>query len=66
MGVINIPYHIEKSGNGYVVVSTDTGKHHSGHPLTKGVAERQMAALNIAMKREEHRTKPKQPPIVKK
>jgi hypothetical protein len=36
-----------KSGNGYYVVSSDTGKKHSKKPLTKATATKQLKALYI-------------------
>jgi hypothetical protein len=52
-----MPYKLESAGGkGYYVVSIETGKRHSKMPLPKGTAERQLAAMEIALKREEKRT----------
>jgi hypothetical protein len=40
-----MPYHKEKRGRGWVVVSDDTGKAHSNHPLPEHVADAQLKAL---------------------
>ena len=46
-----MPYEMKKEGNGYVVISKETGNAHSHHPLKKAVAEAQMRALYAAAKR---------------
>jgi len=40
-----MPYHIEKSGKGYVVVTTSTGRRHSEKPISKAKAEAQLRVL---------------------
>lgn len=40
-----MPYHIEKSGKGYVVVTTSTGRKHSDKPISKLKAEAQLRVL---------------------
>ena len=42
-----MPWHLEKSGTGYFVVTTSTGRKHSKAPLPKARAEAQMRALQI-------------------
>ena len=43
-----MPYHLQKSGKGYYVVTTSTGRKHSLSPLPKSTAESQMRALYVA------------------
>ena len=43
-----MPYHLEKHGPGYYVVTTATGKRHSDRPLSKDKAEAQMRAMEAA------------------
>jgi len=45
-----VPYKVKKSGSGYKVVSTKTGKTHSRKPLSKKKAEAQMRALHVHVK----------------
>lgn len=40
-----MPYHMEKSGRGYYVVTTSTGRKHSEKPLSKAKAEAQLRVL---------------------
>ena len=40
-----MPYHIEKSGRGYYVVTSATGRRHSNSPIPLSHAEGQMRAL---------------------
>jgi len=40
-----MPWHIEKSGKGYYVVTTSTGRKHSKEPITKLKAEAQLRLL---------------------
>jgi hypothetical protein len=40
-----MPYHIEKSGRGYYVVTTSTGRKHSEKPIPKERAEAQLRVL---------------------
>lgn len=40
-----MPWHIEKSGKGYYVVTTSTGRKHSDKPITKLKAEAQLRIL---------------------
>jgi hypothetical protein len=42
-----MPWHLEKSGSGYYVVTTSTGRKHSKEPLPKARAEAQLKALQI-------------------
>jgi hypothetical protein len=42
-----MPWHIEKAGKGYYVVTTSTGRKHSQKPLTLAKAKAQLAALII-------------------
>jgi hypothetical protein len=42
---IEMPYHIEKSGRGYYVVTTSTGRKHSEKPISKAKAEAQLRVL---------------------
>lgn len=46
-----MPYKLLKSGNGYFVVSKDTGKRHSNNPIPKANAEAQMRLLELIYKR---------------
>ena len=43
-----MPYHIEKSGGGYYVITTATGHKHSEHPLHKETAEAQLRAMEAS------------------
>lgn len=49
-----MPWHIEKSGKGYYVVTTSTGRKHSKEPMTKLKAE---AQLRLLEKKENTRNK---------
>ena len=40
-----MPFHIEKVKGGYYVVTTDTGRKHSNHPISKEKAEAQLRIL---------------------
>jgi len=40
-----MPYNLEKSGNGFFVVTTSTGRRHSEAPLSRAKAVAQMKAL---------------------
>jgi len=40
-----MPYHIQKDGKGYVVVTTSTGRRHSEKPISKVKAEAQLRVL---------------------
>lgn len=40
-----MPYHLEKSGKGYIVVTTSTGRKHSEKPISKAKAEAQLRLL---------------------
>lgn len=40
-----MPYHLEKSGKGYIVVTTSTGRKHSKEPISKVKAEAQLRLL---------------------
>lgn len=54
-----MPYNLEKSDGGYYVRSIETGKRHSDKPLSKVMAIKQLAAMNIALKREGDKGKAK-------
>ena len=43
-----MPYHLQKSGKGYYVVTTSTGRKHSTKPISKTKAEAQMRVLEMA------------------
>jgi len=49
-----MPWHIEKSGKGWVVVTTSTGRKHSDKPMTKPKAEAQLRILE-SLKKEKHK-----------
>jgi hypothetical protein len=40
-----MPYHVEKSGRGYYVVTTSTGRKHSEKPISKLKADAQLRIL---------------------
>jgi hypothetical protein len=40
-----MPYHLEKSGRGYYVITTSTGRKHSEKPISKAKAEAQLRIL---------------------
>jgi hypothetical protein len=40
-----MPWHLEKSGRGYYVVTTSTGRKHSEKPISKPKAEAQLRVL---------------------
>jgi hypothetical protein len=40
-----MPWHLEKSGRGYFVVTTSTGRKHSEKPISKAKAEAQLRVL---------------------
>jgi len=40
-----MPYHIQKEGKGYVVVTTSTGRRHSEKAISKAKAEAQLRLL---------------------
>jgi hypothetical protein len=40
-----MPYHIEKSGRGYYVVTTSTGRKHSEKPISEVKAKAQLRVL---------------------
>jgi hypothetical protein len=46
-----MPWVIKKEGTGYVVVTKETGKKHSKKPMTKAMALKQLAALQINVKK---------------
>ena len=46
-----MPYHIEKSGKGYYVITTSTGRKHSDKPITKLKAEAQLRVLESIKER---------------
>ena len=43
-----MPYHLEKHGGGYYVITTATGHKHSNNPLSKDKAEAQMRAMEAS------------------
>lgn len=45
-----MPWHIEKSGKGYYVVTTSTGRKHSNEPISKKKAEAQLRVLEMSEK----------------
>ena len=45
MDRIDMPWHLEKSGRGYYVVTTSTGRKHSEKPISKPKAEAQLRVL---------------------
>lgn len=47
-----MPYKLAKRGNGWVVVTKETGKPHSKKPLPRARALAQMRALYMHMKGE--------------
>lgn len=47
-----MPWHIEKSGKGYYVVTTSTGRKHSNAPITKSKAEAQLRVLEMVEKKK--------------
>lgn len=40
-----MPWHIEKSGKGYYVVTTSTGRRHSEKPISEARAKAQLRIL---------------------
>lgn len=40
-----MPYHMEKSGRGYYVVTTSTGRKHSEKPISEAKAKAQLRVL---------------------
>jgi hypothetical protein len=40
-----MPWHLQKSGKGYYVVTTSTGRKHSLKPISKSKAEAQLRIL---------------------
>ena len=40
-----MPWHIEKSGKGYFVVTTSTGRRHSEKPISEARAKAQLRIL---------------------
>jgi len=40
-----MPWHLQKSGKGYYVVTTSTGRKHSLKPISKAKAEAQLRIL---------------------
>ena len=54
-----MPYHIQKVGSGYYVVTTSTGRKHSKSPLTHIKAKAQLRALeaNASPSEKERRKK---------
>ena len=52
-----MPWNLQKSGSGYYVITTATGKKHSKHPLPRERAERQLKALGIHLANEKYQYK---------
>jgi hypothetical protein len=42
-----MPWHLQKSGTGYFVVTTSTGRKHSKKPISQEKAKAQLIALEI-------------------
>jgi hypothetical protein len=40
-----MPWHIQKEGRGFVVITTSTGRRHSEKPISKAKAEAQLRIL---------------------
>lgn len=47
-----MPWHLEKSGNGFKVVTNATGRSHSKKPLPKKRAQAQLRALYASENRK--------------
>jgi hypothetical protein len=47
-----MPYHLEKSGRGYFVVTTSTGRKHSEKAISKAKAEAQLRLLESIKERK--------------
>jgi len=45
-----MPYKLQKSGDGYYVVSKDTGRRHSKAPISRGKATAQLRAMYANVK----------------
>ena len=52
-----MPYHLQKEGRGYVVITTSTGRRHSEKPISKAKAEAQLRILESKMTIKEKRKK---------
>ena len=50
-----MPWHLEKSGRGYYVVTTSTGRKHSEKPISKAKAEAQLRVLESLPKERRKR-----------
>ena len=49
-----MPYHIEKSGRGFFVVTTSTGRKHSDKPISKPKAEAQLRVLESVKEKKKN------------
>jgi len=47
-----MPWHLQKSGKGYYVVTTSTGRKHSLKPISKAKAEAQLRILESKEKQK--------------
>lgn len=45
-----MPWALKKVKGGWVVVTQDTGRPHSNHPMTREAAVKQLAVLNVKMR----------------
>ena len=45
-----MPYHLLKSGSGYYVVTSSTGRKHSEKPISLQMAKKQLYALYLKLK----------------
>lgn len=50
-----MPWHLEKSGRGYYVVTTSTGRKHSAKPISKAKAEAQLRVLESIKEKKPNR-----------
>ena len=50
-----MPYHLDKSRHGYVVITTETGKAHEKHPISLKKASAQMRILEAVRRKKEDR-----------
>jgi hypothetical protein len=47
-----MPWHLEKSGKGYYVITTSTGRKHSDKPISKANAEAQLRILEMSERKK--------------
>ena len=50
-----MPFHLLKSGRGYYVVTTSTGRKHSAKPISKAKAEAQLRVLESIKEKKPNR-----------